>query len=88
MSLQEIDAIPGVGSGISGKIKELLETGNMKALDVYLNKTPPGILDMLAIRGFGPKKLNRYGKHLKLKPLENSSTHAMKTESPISKDSA
>ncbi|MBK8856047.1 MAG: DNA polymerase/3'-5' exonuclease PolX [Saprospiraceae bacterium] len=69
MSLQEIDAIPGVGSGISGKIKELLETGNMKALDVYLNKTPPGILDMLAIRGFGPKKVKQIWKTLEIETI-------------------
>jgi DNA polymerase (family 10) len=69
MSLQEMDALPGVGSGISEKIVELLETGEMKVLQSYLSKTPPGILDMLAIRGFGPKKVKQIWKTLEIETI-------------------
>ena len=58
-SLQEseISAIKGVGKAISTKIIELLETGEMQTLQKYLKKTPPGIVELLSISGFGPKKV-------------------------------
>ena len=57
MTAEEINALPGVGKAISGKIGELLETGKMSTLEKYKDKTPPGILEMLEIKGFGPKKI-------------------------------
>lgn len=57
MADEEIAAIKGVGSAISGKIRELLETGRMQTLEKYKAKTPEGIQEMLGIKGFGPKKI-------------------------------
>ena len=57
MGDEEISAIKGVGSAISGKIRELLETGQMQTLEKYKAKTPEGIQEMLNIKGFGPKKI-------------------------------
>lgn len=56
MSVRELGEIPGVGQAICDKIVEMVQTGHMKALEVLKSKTPPGIIDMLSIRGFGPKK--------------------------------
>ena len=57
MSEDAINKIPGVGKAIAGKIHELLTNGSMNTLEEYKEKTPPGILEMLQIRGFGPKKI-------------------------------
>ncbi|MEM9919341.1 MAG: PHP domain-containing protein [Bacteroidota bacterium] len=57
MSDKEISGIKGVGNAISGKIRELLDNGHMQTLQKYLDKTPPGIVEMLGIKGFGPKKI-------------------------------
>lgn len=57
MSQEEIAALPGVGSAISGKIGELLDSGKMQALEKYRDKTPQGIQEMLQLKGFGPKKI-------------------------------
>lgn len=57
MSSEEINALPGIGKAISGKIEELLSTGKMATLERYKEKTPEGILEMLQIKGFGPKKI-------------------------------
>ncbi|MCB9300876.1 MAG: DNA polymerase/3'-5' exonuclease PolX [Lewinellaceae bacterium] len=57
MNEEDIAAIKGVGSAISGKIRELLETGKMQTLEKYKAKTPEGIQEMLNIKGFGPKKI-------------------------------
>lgn len=57
MEAAEISAIKGVGQAIAEKIRELLDTGKMTTLQQYLDKTPPGIQEMLHIKGFGPKKI-------------------------------
>ena len=53
----KIFAINGIGDAIGKKIIELNEHGNMKALDDLLSKTPEGILEMMKIKGLGPKKI-------------------------------
>lgn len=57
MSLPEIDGIKGVGSAIAGKIRELLLNGKMQTLEKYKALTPPGVIEMMDIDGFGPKKV-------------------------------
>lgn len=57
MSEDELSEIKGVGKAIVGKIVELRDTGRMATLQKYVDITPPGILEMLQIRGFGPKKV-------------------------------
>ena len=57
MSEEELSEIKGVGKAIVGKIIELRDTGNMATLQRYVDMTPVGILEMLQIRGFGPKKV-------------------------------
>ncbi|HHM20611.1 MAG TPA: DNA polymerase/3'-5' exonuclease PolX, partial [Bacteroidetes bacterium] len=57
MSQEELAAIKGVGKAISQKTRELVETGQLSALEKYLEKTPPGIRQLLKIKGLGPKKI-------------------------------
>jgi DNA polymerase (family 10) len=56
-SEEEIQAIKGVGKAIAAKVKELDRTGQMATLDKYRDRTPEGVREMLAIKGFGPKKI-------------------------------
>ncbi len=53
----EMASVRGIGKAIEGKIKELLEKGEMDTLNRYLEMTPKGIQEMLKIKGFGPKKI-------------------------------
>lgn len=64
MSHEEISAIPGVGDAITKKIEELLQTGKMQTLEKYKSMTPPGVQEMLSIRGVGPKKIKQLWKEL------------------------
>jgi len=50
-------SIPGIGLTITEKIKELIHTGRLGLLEEYLAKTPAGIVELLAIKGIGPKKI-------------------------------
>lgn len=53
----EIQSIRGVGPAITKKIRELLSTGRLRALEEMRSQTPPGVVEMLHIGGFGPKKV-------------------------------
>ncbi|HMI02330.1 MAG TPA: helix-hairpin-helix domain-containing protein [Pedobacter sp.] len=56
-SLEEIAQIDGLGKSISAKVWELLQTGTMAELQDILKETPEGIVEMLGIKGIGPKKI-------------------------------
>ncbi len=53
----EIDKVDGIGKSIAAKIIELLETGTIQELETLISQTPTGIIEMLAIKGIGPKKI-------------------------------
>lgn len=53
----ELQTIEGVGKAIAAKIHELATTGKMGTLEKWRAQTPEGIVEMLDIRGFGPKKV-------------------------------
>jgi DNA polymerase (family 10) len=63
-SLEEIAQIDGLGKSISSKVWELLETGTMTDLTDILAETPEGIVEMLGIKGIGPKKIGVIWKDL------------------------
>lgn len=62
----ELDHIQGVGKAIASKITELLQTGKMQTLERYLQDTPPGIQELLQVKGLGPKKLRVLWKELEV----------------------
>ncbi len=64
LSADEIAQLPGVGAAITAKIQELLHTGELEALQTYQAKTPAGVVEMLQINGFGPKKIRSIWKEL------------------------
>jgi DNA polymerase (family 10) len=65
----ELSDIKGVGKSTSGKITELLTTGKMEALEKLKAKTPPGVQEMLQIKGFGPKKIRTIWKEMEVETV-------------------
>jgi DNA polymerase (family 10) len=55
--LDELEKIDGIGKSIATKIAELLETGTIAELQDMLANTPEGIVEMMGIKGIGPKKV-------------------------------
>ncbi len=51
-----IRSIPNVGKSIAEKIRTYLDTGTFSELDALRAQVPPGVREMTAIPGFGPKK--------------------------------
>jgi DNA polymerase (family 10) len=56
-TLAEIEQVDGLGKSIAGKIWEIIESNSLLDLSELLNKTPPGIVEMMRIKGLGPKKI-------------------------------
>lgn len=63
-SLAELETIEGIGKSIAGKIIELRESGTTKELTIWMEKTPTGVIELLDIKGIGPKKVGQLWKEL------------------------
>ncbi|MEY5045328.1 MAG: hypothetical protein RL713_553, partial [Bacteroidota bacterium] len=53
----QIASLKGIGDSSAKKIIEILETEKLAVLEELLAKTPEGIIEMLRIKGLGPKKI-------------------------------
>src|SRR6185369_15762149 len=47
----------------------MLETGKLHALEDMISKTPPGVIEMLNIKGIGPKKINTIWKEMEIETV-------------------
>ena len=65
----KVFSIKGIGDAIGKKIIEIRQTGKLNALEEYLQKTPVGILEMLNIKGLGPKKIAIIWKEMGLETI-------------------
>jgi DNA polymerase (family 10) len=65
----KIFSIKGIGESVGKKVLELLEKGELIILKEYISKTPQGILEMLQIKGIGPKKIATIWKDLEIETL-------------------
>jgi DNA polymerase (family X) len=55
---EELFSIKGIGESIGKKVVEMLDTGKLSALQEIIEKTPAGVIEMLHIKGIGPKKIH------------------------------
>jgi len=65
----KIFSIKGIGENIGKKILEILDTGELPALRAIIQKTPPGIIEMLQIKGIGPKKISTIWKEMEIESI-------------------
>lgn len=63
---QELDKIPGIGKVLKEKIIELVQTGKCKEHEEMKSSFPPGLLEMMNLRGVGPKKIKLFFSELKI----------------------
>lgn len=66
---EKIFAIKGIGESTGKKVIELLTTGELKVLNEIIEKTPPGIIEMLNIKGIGPKKIATIWKEMEIENI-------------------
>ena len=62
-------SIRGIGDALAQKIVDLLATKQLQILEDYIEKTPAGILEMLKIKGLGPKKIITIWKELGIESI-------------------
>jgi DNA polymerase (family X) len=53
----ELAKIPQIGKSLASKVYEILQTGTFQELENLINDTPKGVIDLLKIKGLGPKKV-------------------------------
>jgi DNA polymerase (family 10) len=70
MSLEELEKLEGIGKGIAAKINEINLTGSTKEYQLYISTTPSGVMEMIGIKGVGPKKVRVLWKELGIESLE------------------
>jgi len=66
---EKLFSIKGIGESVGRKVIELLDTGRLEILDEIISKTPTGVIEMLNIKGLGPKKINTIWKEMGIESI-------------------
>jgi DNA polymerase (family X) len=66
---KKIDSLQGIGASAANKIIELVTTGKLEQLENIIISTPQGVIEMLKIKGIGPKKINIIWKEIGLESI-------------------
>jgi DNA polymerase (family 10) len=66
---EDIFKIKGIGESTGKKIIEILETGSLSALQIIIDKTPQGVIEMLNLKGIGPKKIATIWKEMEIESI-------------------
>lgn len=64
LSLSELEKQEGIGKSIAAKIYELNQSGVLTELETLKQNTPEGVVELLDIKGIGPKKIKALWKEL------------------------
>ncbi|MES2881336.1 MAG: helix-hairpin-helix domain-containing protein [Bacteroidota bacterium] len=70
-SKEKIFSVRGIGESVGKNIIEIIETGSMQQLQELIKKTPEGVLEMMNIKGLGPKKINLLWKELGIETIDD-----------------
>jgi DNA polymerase (family X) len=66
----KIFKLKGIGESVGKKVVELIQTGELQALQELIANTPAGILEMMNIKGLGPKKIHTLWKEMHIDTIE------------------
>jgi DNA polymerase (family 10) len=66
---EELEQIEGIGKSIAAKIHELQTTENLKELSAMMERTPVGVIEMMRIKGIGPKKVGQLWRELEIESV-------------------
>ena len=66
---ETLPRLKGMGESVLAKVLEMLDTGRLSILDEYIRNTPAGVLEMLNIKGIGPKKIHTIWKEMEIESI-------------------
>ena len=69
--VQELTTVRGIGKGIAADIREIVETGTLSLNESLLQSLPPGLPEVLRVKGLGPKKVRAMWQELDVASLED-----------------
>ena len=59
MDIQTLDALPGIGADLAGKIREICQTAHLGLLDATEARTPPALVELSRLPGLGPRRIQQ-----------------------------
>jgi DNA polymerase (family 10) len=71
LSEQELLMIPGVGKVVVQLVQEVADTGTCADLEQIIEQTPAGLLQLLKIKGLGPKKVRTIWQELQITEIDD-----------------
>ncbi len=69
LTIDELIKIEGISKSTAEKIIALTTTGTTLELHELIQKTPAGVIDMLSVKGLGPKKVRQLWQELELESV-------------------
>ena len=67
---QELTTVQGIGKGLAGDIREILVTGTLTQTETLLQSLPPGLPEVMRVKGLGPKKVRAVWQELDVTDLD------------------
>jgi len=68
-TVEDLTKVEGISKSLAEKIIEFTTTGTTKELRNLIAKTPAGVIEMLGIKGLGPKKVRQLWHELELESV-------------------
>jgi DNA polymerase (family 10) len=68
---EDLEELPGVGTSIAEKIRELLDTGDLKYLHKLRNEIHQGWVELLQVPEIGPKTIQRLHEELGIESIDD-----------------
>jgi len=66
---EKLASLKGIGESVAKKVVEIINTGKLQALEEIVAKTPVGVIEMLSIKGIGPKKISTIWKEMEIESI-------------------
>ncbi len=68
---EDLTELPGIGEALAKKVREIVETGRLRALEEVEARVPPSLADLATIQGLGPKRVKILYEKLGVRTFED-----------------
>ncbi len=63
---EDVSGLPGIGAALAAKLKDMVATGRLEALEKEQQRVPATLSDLMAIPGIGPRRVRAIYERLKI----------------------